>query len=133
MMFANQLDDRQLRYFGGSLCAVLMVFAGLAHWAWRSTALAIVLTTAAIVLGVMYYAVPATQLGVYRAFRLITLPIAMTMTVVVLALVYYLVITPIGLVLQWRGTSIAERNGAADSYWIDTPQMTEISQYFRSY
>jgi len=132
-MHSPQLSDRQLRYFGASLAALLVALAALAHWKWQSPITGGVLLACAVVLFVVYYAVAATRRPIYRAFRAFTYPIQWFMTAVILAIVYFGIITPIGLMLRLRGIGIRTTGQAKQSYWVARQDSSEPSSYFHTY
>ena len=132
-MHSHQVSDRQLRYFGLSLAALLMVFAALAHWKWQSPVAGGVLLGFAITLSVVYYAASATRRPIYRAFRTLTYPIQFFMTAVIMAIVYYGIVTPIGLMLRLRGIGIRARDEVKESHWVAREETREPSSYFHTY
>jgi hypothetical protein len=132
-MHTHQVSDRQLRYFGLSLAALLIAFAAIAHWKWQSPTVAGVLLGLAVVLLVVYYAVSATRRPIYRAFRTLTYPIQFFMTTVILAIVYFGIVTPIGLMLRLRGIGIRARDEVKESHWVARQETSEPSSYFNTY
>ena len=132
-MHTHQVTDRQLRYFGLSLAALLIVFAALAHWKWHSPTAAGVLLGIAVTLLIVYYAAAATRRPIYRAFRALTYPIQLLMTAVILAIVYYGMVTPIGLILRLRGMGIRARGEVQESHWVSVEETSEPTRYFHTY
>ncbi|NND99622.1 MAG: hypothetical protein HKN47_20080 [Pirellulaceae bacterium] len=132
-MFQQELNDRQLRYFGASLAALLWVFAAVAYWKWNSANIATALTVSGLLLIGVYYLIPNTQRGIYNAFRKITHPIQVVMTIIILGIVYYLVLTPIGLLLRLGGYGLKRQNDGQTSHWSKRDRPNQASRYFDTY
>jgi uncharacterized protein YjeT (DUF2065 family) len=138
MFIYQELDSRQLRYFGASLVSLIAIFSGLAYWKWEQTWIAISLAVFAVILGLFYYLIPSTQRTIYNRFRTIVSPIQIIVTAILLAVVYYGVLTPIGLLIRIAGISIRSSQNDADSrhsdtYWSDRSDTPPPSRYFDTY
>ena len=96
MLMQHNMSDSQLRYFGTSLVAMLLIFAALFHWRWQIDVIAGLLAVIGATIGVVYYAMPTTQRSIYNGFRKLTYPIQLIASAVILAVVYYAVLAPIG-------------------------------------
>jgi uncharacterized protein YjeT (DUF2065 family) len=138
-MFAHQeLDSRQLRYFGASLVALIAIFSMLAYWKWEQTWIAVALAVFAVILGLFYYLIPSTQRKIYNRFRTIVSPIQIVVTAILLAVVYYGVLTPIGLLIRVAGISVRSSPNDSSStqsgtYWANRPDTPPPSRYFDTY
>lgn len=132
MLPDQELDDRQLKYFGASLGALLGVFACLAYWRFASVEAAWALVAASIVLTSVYYLIPQTRRSIYQGFRKITYPIQVVMTYVVLGVVYYGLLTPIGWVLRAKGVNLRKKS-ESESLWRKREVASEPSRYFKTY
>ncbi|MGB7346568.1 MAG: hypothetical protein WBD20_20270 [Pirellulaceae bacterium] len=132
-MFHRELDDHQLRYFGLSLCGLIMAFAGLAYWKWQASTASGVLCVASVALAVAYYAVPSSQRRIYQGFTWLTRPFQLFATIVILAIVYFVIVTPIGIVLRLRGRSVAKSDADAETFWIRCEDVSKSSRYFDTY
>lgn len=136
-MFQNQeLDDRQLRYFGASLAAMIAIFGGLAYWRWHVPWIGGGLAAVAAVVGGTYYGLPRSQRPIYRGFRWLTYPIQLVASAIILAIVYYLVLVPIGVMLRWCGKSIRRDTASGDqqeSLWNERDDKPDASRYFDTF
>ena len=133
MLSQSMLSDRQLRYFGLSLAALFLAFAGLAFWKWQATAVGAILVVIATLLVLVYYLVPSSQRPIYGAFRKVTTPIQIVMTVILLAVVYFLVLTPIGWMLRWSRVNIRRKSKDYQTFWVKGGKPSELSRYFDTY
>ena len=132
-MFVQQdLTDRQLKYFGASLGALVLAFAFLAHWKWGADRVAIVLAVIAVGLTIAYYVFPGTRRSIYKGFVWITRPIQLVMTALVLGVVYYGVLTPIGFFLRIGGVNLRKKQ-ESESLWANRKDQNEPSGYFKTY
>ena len=133
MLSQSTLSDRQLRFFGLSLAALFLVFAGLAFWKWQATITSVVLIVLATLLALVYYIVPSSQRPIYQAFRKVTAPIQIVMTMIILAVVYFFVLTPIGWMLRWSRVNIRQKSDEHQSFWVKAGKPCELSRYFDTY
>ncbi len=133
MFYQQQLSDRQLRHFGGSLAAVLLAFAAMAHWKWQSSITAGLLAAVAVGLATVHYAAPASRRPIYNGFRRLTYPIQLVMTIIILGIVYFGILTPIGLLLRLRGVTIRSKGDSTKSLWAARKESGEPSSYFNTY
>ncbi len=131
MLPIREPTSSQLRYFGCATAIMLTAVAALFHYRLGFTRSAAAIVVFAIVLAVVYYAIPATQRAIYRIFMQITYPIQMTVTFVVLAIVYFGLLTPIGICLRWRGVDVRKPQ-EGESLWVER-KSREPSDYFKTY
>lgn len=133
MLSHSTLNDRQLRYFGASLAALLLVFAGLAFWKWHSAIASTILILLAALLVLIYYLFPSSQRRIYNVFRKVTSPIQLVMTAMILAVVYFVVLTPIGWMLRGSKVNIRRESEDQSTFWLKRNKPSEPSRYFDTY
>ena len=133
MFHHQELSDRQLKFYGISLVALVFVFAALAKWRWSADVVASAMAIGGVALGAVYYGIPSTQRSIYHGFRTLTTPIQLVASAIILAIVYYVVLTPIGIALRLRGFGVQNLDGDQSSYWSDHRSPTDSSRYFDTY
>jgi hypothetical protein len=127
---------RELRQFAGIL---LPAFAGIvgAVVLYRSGSwtTAVVIWTAAVVVGAIGLAVPAFAKLVFVAWMAAAYPIGWTVSHLVLVAAYYLVFTPIGLIMRLLGRDALARNGprSEKTYWVPHEPGRDVASYFRQF
>lgn len=132
MLTNQELNDRQLKWFGLSLGGLIAVFGGIAYWKFSAEKTAWGLVIVAVVLTIIYYVIPSTRRPIFRVFRMITYPIQLVMTFVVLGIVYYGLLTPIGWIMRLRGLNLSKKSDA-ESLWNQRDEDIESSRYFKTY
>lgn len=78
---------------------------------------------------------PALLRPIFLVMMLLSWPIGWMVSNLVLAFVYYGVVTPIGLILRWRGRDAMGRKFDRDlgSYWKPTDPRDGVERYFRPF
>jgi hypothetical protein len=96
---------------------------------------AVVLWSAAGVLGILGGIRPPLMRRVYVGMSLATYPIGWVVSHLVLGIVYYLVITPIGLAMRLIGRDPMQRrfDRSAPTYWIARDPEPAKERYFKQY
>ncbi len=124
----------QLLQFG---VAWTLFFGGAAAiTAWReSPALAWPLGALAIVLPLVGLVFPSVLRVLFVGLSVVTFPIGFAVSQIVLAAVYFLVLTPIGLVLQWLkpGFFPTTPDKSLPTYWRVRPEPRPAADYFKTY
>ncbi|KAA5543718.1 hypothetical protein FYK55_11025 [Roseiconus nitratireducens] len=133
MIHSPPLTDQQLRYFGGSLALMLVMFAALAQWRFGADGIATALLVLAVALTLVYYAVPKSRRPIYNGFRALTFPIQWLVLTVILSLIFYVVLTPIGLLLRWSGRDIRRQQPDQASVWSEHRKKQALSRYFETF
>lgn len=90
-------SPKELRLFA----LVLLIPAGIAHFGFQHTTLAIILTSYAC----LCLLIPTLARPLHHLLLLITWPIGFCLNHVLLAAIYYLLLTPIALVFKLRGNT----------------------------
>jgi|SRR5664280_808802 len=127
--------NRVLRQFAA---AWLVVFLGLAahqQFARNHPAAAMALCIAAILVGGVGLLRPPAIRWVYVGATVLTFPIGWLMSQIVLLVMFYLVLTPIALLLRFRGRDLLDRRPASDrrTLWHLKEPGTEAKRYLRQY
>jgi hypothetical protein len=71
----------------------------------------------------------------YLGWMLAVFPVGWALSYLILAAVFFLVITPIGMVMRWRGQDPLERkiDRGQVSYWKARPPSPSSERYFRQF
>jgi len=125
----------ELRFFGLMLAAVLGLVGALVLWRWRSPVAAWLLWSLALVVAVVYYALPPLRRPLFLAWRTALLPVEWTISFAALAVAFYLVIMPVGLVMRLLGRDPLQRRfePRAPSYFVRRPGAGNPARYFRQF
>ena len=127
--------NRVLRQFAG---AWLVVFLGLAahqQFARSHPAAAMALCTTAIVVGGIGLVWPRAVRWIYVGATVLTFPVGWLMSQIVLLVMFYIVLTPIALLLRFRGRDLLDRRPAPDrkTLWHPKEPGTDAKRYLRQY
>lgn len=127
--------DRELRWFGLIVLAVLGIFGGLALWSFASLPVAIILWTLGTVLSAVFYTVVPTRRILYRAWMRLFYPLGWLVTHLLFGLIYFLVFTPTGLVMRMTRYDPLNRRatGKVNTYWSERPSDIRPGQYFNQF
>lgn len=130
----HQPSTTDLRLFGASLSLLLgMIGAGL-YWKLGLHGPAYILWIAAVGLSIGYYACPAIQRPLYRAWIVALFPLAWLMSAIILGILYFGLVTPIALAGRLCGRDPLQLRTARESYWIPRPLPTSgKARYFRTH
>lgn len=127
-------NDAKLRRFAAIGCVVFALFAALVLVRrgaadWRVTVFGIGALVAAA--GIWK---PLLIRPLYVALTVISFPIGWVVSRVILFVVYMVVLTPLALVLRWRGRDVlALKRPNAESYWKPKETRREVSSYFAQF
>ena len=137
-------DKRQLRTFG---LIGLVVFGGLAAWAWRTGTLmgfalgeaqataSYALGALAGICGVFSAVFPEGNKPLFITLSVVTMPIGFVVSHVILLTMYFVVMTPIGLLLRLSGRDPLARSldRSQNSYWGRRAPQPPVDRYFRQF
>lgn len=129
-------SKKELSWFGLLMAAFFGIVGLLARYQFGSVAASRVLWAVGVAVPVVYYAVPALRLRIYRGWLYATYPIGWVVSHVLLGAIYYLVFTPVGLLLRLFGKDPMTRRlePTAASYWIEhRPCESKADRYFHQY
>ena len=126
---------RELSSFGLMLAVFLGVIGAVATWRWHAPVTGGVLASLAVVVAVLYYALPPLRRPLFLAWQTLLLPVQRTTSFVVLMLVYGLVFTPVGVLLRLLGRDPLGRSFElrADSYFVPRRIENDPARYFRQF
>ena len=123
-----------LRQFAG---VSILFFGGMAAWkAWSAgpSAGVYVLAALAAVIGISGLIQPRAVRAIFVGWMILAFPIGWVISHLLLAVAYYVVVLPIGLVFRLTGRdTLALRKPHRSSYWIEKPQVEDVSRYFLQY
>ena len=90
---------------------------------------------AAILVALLFFAVPKSRTVVYAAWMKLLSPVHWAVSYLVLGAVFFLVVTPLGLLLRLLGRSPLklETGSRPDTYWIPRLRERDKQDYFRQY
>ena len=125
-------SESMRRWFGLSLSAVILLFAWfLSHIGGFMAGL---VTATGIVLGGIYYLVPASQLKIIRAWQLLTFPLAFVISHFLLGTVFFGVVLPLGIVLRICGHDpLRLHHNQLDTNWQPRDTNSDVSRYFKQF
>ena len=120
------------RWFGFSLTAVLIMLAWfLSHLAPVVPSL---LAAGGILLGLVYYLIPASQLRIIRSWQLITFPLTFVISHLLLGTVFVCVVLPIGVMLRLGNHDPLRLNrDQRDTNWQPRDAHADVSRYFKQF
>ena len=126
---------RELRWFGFLFAVFFGVAGGMVWWRWQATTVATAIWCIAAVVLVLYASLPSVRRPLYLAWMFAAFPIGWIVSHTLLASLYFLILTPIGLVMRWRGVDPLERSIDRNrpSYWIPREETVDKSRYFRQF
>ena len=112
---------KELREFGWTIGAALIVLSGLALW--RGKGSCSYLFISGLIFAVLGTALPAVLKPPQKAWMVFSVVIGFFMSRVVLAALFYGVMTPLGLLTKCLGKDILDRRISKDrvSYWRERP------------
>lgn len=89
----------------------------------------------AVVVPAIGLAVPGFLKGTYLVSAYAAFPFGLFVSYVILAVIYYLVLTPVGLLLWFRGYDPLNCtfDAQADTYWIERKPTADADRYFRQF
>ncbi len=120
------------RWFGASLAALLWILAyAFSHYGNLVTGL---LVGSGLIVGVVYYAVPRSQLSIIRVWQVVTYPLAFVISHLLLGIVFFGVVVPIGCVLRWRRYDpLRLRGDIRDTEWVKRESKPDVTRYFKQF
>ena len=110
-------EKSDLRKFGITIGVILLIVAGFLYWKEKESFQ--ILITLGVVLCVFGIAKPVVLKPIYWIWMIVATILGWIMTNLILSLLFYIVITPIGLILQFFGKKFLElrMNKSKESYW----------------
>ena len=118
-------EPKDFRQFGITVGIAFGLLGGLLLWRGNDLALySFIISGILILFGAV---VPRALKYPYRVWMSFALILGAVMTRVIMSIVFFLVVTPIGIVLQWtrKGTHWKGFDTEASSYWIPREKRTE--------
>lgn len=124
-----------LRQFAVMLLVLFLVIAARQYWGHGRIAWAIGLAVGAVAAGGLGCVWPATLRPLFVGWMMLALPIGWLMSQLMLGLVFFGIMTPIALVMRWRGRDRLHRRRINDrsSYWVDKESPIDARRHFRQY
>jgi hypothetical protein len=120
------------RWFGFSLAVLLLIIAYLIRQ--NATSIAIVLSVLALVITVVYYSMPATQLLIIRSWQFLTLPITWLMSHLLLGSVFFVILLPMTVIARLLGYDpLRLKRRGQSTNWIARNEQRDISRYFKQF
>lgn len=120
------------RWFGASLAVLLMLLGYLSGH--MSDIVRYGLWAAGILVALVYYCLPRSQVPIIRAWQYLTWPLAWAISHLLLALAFFGVFLPIGLMLRcWGYDPLKLRQQDAESDWIERKKPTDVTRYFKQF
>lgn len=113
--------DAELREFGVTMAAILVVIGDVALW--RGRPFALYLIAVGIILGAAGMLAPRALKPLQKAWMALGLVLGFFVSRVIMAVLFYVVITPIGLIMKLLGKDVLDERidkGRA-SYWHEIP------------
>lgn len=125
----------ELRIFGLLLAAFSLLLGALVLRRTGSWTIAIIISSAALLLCVFYHAVSAAQRMIYHAWMTAVYPIGWLISHALMAIIFYLVVTPLGLVMQLFSHDPLQRklDRSAKSYWTPHDPRENVKRYFHQF
>ncbi len=121
------------RWFGLSLTVLLLIIAAACRGV--SPLLAGAVAVLALIVGVLYYTVPAARLPIIRTWQYVTYPIAFVVSHVLLLVTYFGVFLPVGLLMRLLGHDPLQlKDDDRDSYWVPRESKpAKTDRYFKQF
>ncbi|MGB7324378.1 MAG: hypothetical protein WBD31_05870 [Rubripirellula sp.] len=129
----SELTAQGLRYFGGSMVAMLAFIAGAIAWRWDQGTVACWVLAGDLVFAIVYFGFPMTQKPIHDAFVRVTSPIQWLMSYVILVVVFFAVFLPVGIGMRLFRHSIRRVNPEATSHWVKRENQPEPKRYYDAY
>ena len=128
-------DRKQLRTFGLVMLVCFAVIGLLLAWRFHSVTVLYVCLGIGCVFVIGGFLVPPLGRALYLFWMGIGFVVGSIVMPILIGIIYYLVLTPIGLVLRWRGRDSMRRRRATpgESYWVEFPHRTEPKSYERQF
>ncbi len=125
----------ELKYFGLIFAIFFGVIGAVIGWRFDAWMVARVLWIVGGTVGVIYYALPMSQVPIFRGWIHLTFPLSWFASHLILGVTYYLVLTPIGLFMRLLGHDPMSRKieREAKTYWIERKNAADASRYFKQY
>jgi hypothetical protein len=127
---------RELRQFAGIwFPGFFIIVGGLTWYKTGSLQAAAIIWTAAFLVSLVGYVVPAFMRYVFVGLTLAAFPIGWTVSHLILFKVYFLVLTPIGLIVRRTKGDPMQRSfdRTAKTYWIPHNPAGKPGRYFKQF
>jgi Saxitoxin biosynthesis operon protein SxtJ len=124
-----------LRQFAAAWLVFLLAAAAHQYFARHHPAISLALAVAGLLGAGAGFLKPGSIRWLYLSATVLAFPIGWAVSQLVLALMFYLVLTPIALVLRWRGRDPLRRRLEPDrrTYWQKKSPTTDSRRYLRQY
>ncbi|MBL8811171.1 MAG: hypothetical protein JNM43_13425 [Planctomycetaceae bacterium] len=120
--------------FGFLLAAVIFVVSLRESWKHGLTGFSLTIAVLAVGAALVAWSKPLVYRPIFTIWMILVFPIGWMMSKLVLLTLYFLVLTPIGLLLRWRGHDpLALAASSERTLWWKRPVVTRPSQYLRQY
>jgi hypothetical protein len=130
-----QPTRKMLRQFAAAWL-VLFFAVGLRQYLGRGHhSLGLALMVLALGLGLLGLMKPSAIRWLFVGWMILAFPIGWTISQFMLLLMYYGLLTPVGLILRWRGRDLLHRKPAPSqsSFWTPKEMPKDVSRYFRQF
>jgi len=119
--------------FGFLLAGLAFVVSLRGAWNDGITGLSLALATLAVVAALVAWSKPVIYQPVYSLWMVLVFPIGWMMSRLILLTLYFLVLTPIGLLLRWRGHDPLTLKACSKGTFWKRRETTEPGRYLRQY
>ncbi len=128
------VSEKTLQQFGYLLSALILGLAVQQSWIHGITGRSLVIGSLAVCIALTAWSGPQLFRPIYSTWMMLVFPIGWTVSRVVLAAIYFGLMTPLGLILRWRGHDpLFLKTSARDTFWRKRREGTESSRYLRQY
>lgn len=128
-------SERELRWFGLMAGVFFVILGAIFYRRFSNAGVAYSVWSFALIVPVVYYAVPAIRKPFYLGWLYAAYPIGWTVSHLILLITYYLALTPIGIMMRLLGHDPLQRklDRKADTYWLKHEEPADNSRYFRQF
>jgi len=125
----------ELRYFGLMMSAFFGLIGALIFYRTRRYGVPGGLWTFAVLIMIVYYALPSVQRMMFRAWMTITYPLGFIGSHIILGAFYYGILTPQGLLMRLVGRDPMQRRFEPQlpSYWVERKRASQPARYWRQF
>ena len=124
-----------LRQFAAAWLVFFLAVGAQQYFGRGHHAAGFVLGGAALVVGTLGLIKPGAVRWIFVGWMVLAFPIGWLVSQVLLAVLFYLVLTPVAMVLRWRGRDLLGRKPAPNRSSLWTPKQTpdDVRSYLRQY
>lgn len=128
------VSEKVLQQFGYLLSVLVLALAMRESWhsgiTWRSLLVGVL----AVCIALTAWSRPQLFRPIHSTWMMLVFPIGWTVSRAVLAAIYFCLMTPLGLILRWRGYDpLSLKTEARGTFWQKRRERTESSRYLRQY